>query len=139
MGSCDGVLLGGSRALGWAGRVSAWFTPVWGRPGGKPYLNLGLRWCVLVVGLRVVAAKLPDDLYRALVERARREDASVSELVREAVRAHLGLPPRGRGDAVLEELRRRVAALEERVSNLEAAVAGMQPGLETGRRGEGGR
>ncbi len=86
--------------------------------------------------MRVVAAKLPDDLYRALVERARREDASVSEIVREAVRAYLGLPPRDRGDAVLEELRRRVAALEERVSNLEAAVAEMQPGLGAGRRGD---
>ena len=89
--------------------------------------------------MRVVAAKLPDDLYRALVERARREDASVSEIVREAVRAYLGLPPRSRGDEVLEELRRRVADLEKRVSNLEAAVAGMQPGLGAGCRGGGGR
>jgi metal-responsive CopG/Arc/MetJ family transcriptional regulator len=94
---------------------------------------------VLVVGLRIVSAKLPDDLYRALVERAGREDASVSEIVREAVRAYLGLPPRGRGDAALEDLRGRVAALEERVSNLEAAVAEMRLGSKAGCRGGGGR
>jgi predicted transcriptional regulator len=107
--------------------------------GGKPYLNLGLRWYVLVVGLRVVAAKLPDDLYRALVERARREDVSVSKLVREAVRAYLGLPPQDRGDAVLEELRRRIAGLEERVSKLEVAVAEVKLGLEAGCRSGSGR
>jgi len=88
--------------------------------------------------LRVVASKFPDDLYQALVERARREGVSVSRLVREAVRAYLGLPPLDRGDAVLEELRRRIAVLEKRVSSLEATVAEMQLGLEAEHRGGGG-
>jgi post-segregation antitoxin (ccd killing protein) len=92
-----------------------------------------------VAGLRVVATKLANDEYQALAERARREGVSVSRLVREAVRAHLGLPPRDRGDAVLEELRRRVAVLEKHVSSLEAAVAEVQLGLEAGCRGGGGR
>jgi hypothetical protein len=82
----------------------------------------------LVVVLRVVASKLPDDLYRALAERARREGVSVSRLVREAVRAYLGLPPQPRGGG-FEELSGRLSELERRVSTLELAVSKLQGGL----------
>jgi hypothetical protein len=81
----------------------------------------------LVAVLRVVASKLPDDLYRDLAERARREGVSVSRLVREAVRAHLGLPPQPRGGG-FEELSGRLAELERRVSTLELAVSKLQGG-----------
>jgi hypothetical protein len=81
----------------------------------------------LVAVLRVVSFKLRDDEYRALAERAGREGVSVSRLVREAVRVHLGLPPRPRGGG-FEELAGRLAELERRVSTLELAVSRLQGG-----------
>jgi hypothetical protein len=83
----------------------------------------------LVAVLRVVASKLPDDLYRALAERARREGVSVSRLVRAAVQSYLGLPPQPRGGG-FEELAGRLAELERRVSTLELAVSKLQGGRE---------
>jgi hypothetical protein len=82
-----------------------------------------------VAVLRVVASKLPDDLYRALAERARREGVSVSKLVRAAVQSYLGLPPQPQGGG-FEELSRRLADLERRVSTLELAVSRLQGGRE---------
>ena len=83
----------------------------------------------MVAVLRVVASKLPDDLYRALAERARREGVSVSRLVRAAVQSYLGLPPQPRGGG-FEELAGRLAELERRVSTLELAVSKPRGGRE---------
>jgi hypothetical protein len=75
--------------------------------------------------LKSVGTKLRDDEYRALVERARREGVTVSEFVRRAVLAALGLPTPAQpevGDR-LAALEKRVGELEKRITDLERAVS----------------
>jgi hypothetical protein len=84
----------------------------------------------MVVGLKVVATKLSNDEYQALVERTKREGVTVSEFVRNAIRSYLGLPSQNPRYAMLVELRRRLVNLEKRVLDLELTVAELQ--LEQG-------
>jgi hypothetical protein len=69
--------------------------------------------------LKSVGTKLRDDEYRALIERAREEGVTPSELVRRAILAYLNLPARepGRDEILgkLGELERRIATLEQAV------------------------
>jgi metal-responsive CopG/Arc/MetJ family transcriptional regulator len=89
-----------------------------------------------VVGLKVVATKLPDDEYQALVERVKIEGISMSEFVRNAIRSYLGLTSQSSGYAMLAELRRRLVNLEKRVLDLEIAVAELHLELEAKHQGE---
>jgi len=69
--------------------------------------------------LKSVGTKLRDDEYRALIERAREEGVTLSELVRRAILAYLNLPVQEPSrDEILDklgELERRIAALEQAV------------------------
>jgi hypothetical protein len=79
----------------------------------------------LVVGLRFVGFRLGDKEYQALAERARKEGVTVSEFIRRAVLAALGLPAPAQpevGDR-LSALEKRVGELEERVLALEQAAS----------------
>jgi hypothetical protein len=69
--------------------------------------------------LKSVGTKLRDDVYRALIERAREEGVTPSELVRRAILAYLNLPVQEPSrDEILDklgELERRIAILEQAV------------------------
>ncbi len=75
--------------------------------------------------MKSVGTKLRDDEYRALIERAREEGVTPSELVRRAILAYLSLPVREPGrDEILDklgELERRIATLEQAVFKMAEA------------------
>jgi hypothetical protein len=66
-----------------------------------------------------VGTKLRDGEYQALIERARREVVSVSELVRKAILAYLNLPVH---EPSLNEILDKLGELEKRITALEQAV-----------------
>jgi Ribbon-helix-helix protein, copG family len=56
----------------------------WRRPG-RPRIGSGPA--------KVESVRLDPELHQALADRARREDATASSLIRAALRQYLGLPP----------------------------------------------
>jgi len=79
--------------------------------------------------MRVLATKVPDDVYEAFRERANAEGLSMAALLRRLVYEYLGLdegkPEVNRGlpsREEVEELRERVAALEDGLKKLEAEL-----------------
>jgi len=66
-----------------------------------------------VLTLKPVGAKVREDVFKALVERAEAEGVTVSEIVRRAIIAYLGKPVEQPLEARLKELEARVARLEE--------------------------
>jgi hypothetical protein len=69
--------------------------------------------------LRSVGTKLRDDEYQVLVERAREEGVTLSELVRRAILAYLNLPAR---EPSWDEILDKLGELEKRIATLEQAV-----------------
>ena len=76
--------------------------------------------------MKSVGAKVREDVFEALVERARAEGVSISEIVRRALMAYLGKPveqPVEAGVRELEELEARIAKLEELVSRTQSTAS----------------
>lgn len=76
--------------------------------------------------MKPVGARVQDDVFKALVERAKAEGVSVSEVVRRAVVAYLGKPVERPLEAKLRELEE----LEGRVSRLESEVTALRRAVE---------
>ena len=76
--------------------------------------------------MRFVGVRLPDHLYEELAKRARDKRVTVSELVRKAVEAYLGVsakPSEAQTSATgFQELASRVAALEQELAALKKQV-----------------
>jgi len=76
--------------------------------------------------MRFVGVKFPSGLYEELVKRAREEGVALSELVRKAVEAYLGVsakPSEAQTSATgFQELASRVAALEQELAALKKQV-----------------
>ena len=93
--------------------------------------------------MRVVATKVPEEVYGELRRRAESEGVSVSELLRRLIYEHLGVegkPSVNHGKPLrveVEELRRRVEELEGEVARLRKAVYSVVTTLDIMKRGAG--
>jgi len=77
--------------------------------------------------VRSVGVRVGDYVYKALVERARAEGVSISEVVRRAVVAYLGFPAEKPLDVRVRELEDRVSRLEREVSALKRTLCRVAP------------
>ncbi len=97
---------------------------------------LGILW----VDMRTVSTKLSLEEFNAVVERARRENTSVSAIIRKAILVYLGLPSVDKSqstqglpeiDQKLKLLHDKVNELTRRVSELEERLIALEKRIET--------